>query len=344
MVMSNIINQNTSILEKMMVFMHNSFPVEFSVAPNALFLYKYVELLRTHALGNFKTFIKELSKDGAMLKYLNGHYNIKNSPDENYARELLELFCFGVDNGYDQSDITEMSKAWAGWRVRIVHPTNTFDIFAPESRTTLDGSTNDFNITNLYGVYAFNYQSNFHRNGLKTIFPGKTVPARFGPPWTGANYQLTLNNGNSNSTNTLIACCMAPAASGIMAAVAGYLAYQWDPQHAVTHTGIMAGLVSGLGALLGAIVFWLITGLYFTGMWYLLWVIQYWVGAWRSDPYCAVYHDYAYPNMSIFYSVALLTFVVAFALARSRCCCRSRRRACSLGFRGPSSDCRGEAP
>lgn len=122
--------------------------------------------------------------------------------NENYARELLELFCWGVDNGYDQNDITEMSKAWSGWRVRIVHPTNAFNIFAPESRITLDGS-NNFIVTNLYGVYAFNYQSNFHRNGIKTIFPGKTVPGRFGPPWAAADYQLVLNNGSSNSTNTV---------------------------------------------------------------------------------------------------------------------------------------------
>lgn len=65
----------------------------------------------------------------------------------------------------------------------------------------------------------------------------------------------------SNATSTMVACCMAPAATGIVASVAGYLAYQWDPHHTVAHTGIMAGLVSGLGALLGAIVFWLIIGI-----------------------------------------------------------------------------------
>jgi len=122
--------------------------------------------------------------------------------NENYARELLELFTFGVDNGYDQNDITVMSRAWTGWRVRIVHPTNAFDIFAPESRTTLDGGTNII-VTNLFGVYAFNYQSAFHNNSFKTNFPGKTVPARFGPPWAGVNYQLVLNNGLSISNNTV---------------------------------------------------------------------------------------------------------------------------------------------
>lgn len=126
--MKNIINQNTSIIEKMMVFMHNSFPVEFNVAPNALFLYKYVELLRTHALGNFKTFVKELSKDGAMLKYLNGHYNIKNSPDENYARELQELFTVGKGQvQFTEPDVKAAAKALTGWRVDDATTTVYFD-------------------------------------------------------------------------------------------------------------------------------------------------------------------------------------------------------------------------
>lgn len=125
----NIATQNTSIMEKMILFMHNSYPVEFGVAPNALFLYKYMELLRTHALGNLKTFIKELSKDGAMLKYLNGHYNIKFSPDENYARELQELFSVGKGGTtqYAEVDVKAAAKALTGWRVDDATTTVNFD-------------------------------------------------------------------------------------------------------------------------------------------------------------------------------------------------------------------------
>jgi uncharacterized protein (DUF1800 family) len=118
--------------------------------------------------------------------------------NENYARELLELFCFGVDNGYDQNDITVMSRAWTGWRVEIVHPTNAFNPFAPQSPVTLDGTANTIR-TNLYGVYAFNYQNTFHNISNKTVFPGKTVPARFGSPWAGTNYQLVLTNGSTTN-------------------------------------------------------------------------------------------------------------------------------------------------
>lgn len=125
----NIATQNTSILEKMILFMHNSYPVEFGVAPNALFLYKYLDLLRTHALGNLKSFVKALSKDGAMLKYLNGHYNIKNSPDENYARELQELFTVGKGGAtqFSEADVKAAAKALTGWRVDDATTTVNFD-------------------------------------------------------------------------------------------------------------------------------------------------------------------------------------------------------------------------
>lgn len=116
--MSNIVNQNTSIMEKMILFMSNSFPIELTAAPSTVAAYNYVQLIRTHALGNLKTFIKELSKDGAMLKYLNGHYNTKNSPDENYARELQELFTVGKGTvQFTEADVKAAAKILTGWRV-----------------------------------------------------------------------------------------------------------------------------------------------------------------------------------------------------------------------------------
>lgn len=116
--MENIVNTNTSIIEKMIIFMHNFFPVEFRLTGDPRFSYKYLDLLRTHALGNLKTFVTELSKDGAMLFYLNGHYNIKNSPDENYARELQELFTVGKYGTtiYSETDVQEAAKVLTGWR------------------------------------------------------------------------------------------------------------------------------------------------------------------------------------------------------------------------------------
>ncbi len=103
--------------------------------------------------------------------------------NENYARELLELFTFGVDNGYDQTDVTTMSRCWTGWYVEKVDPTNASNPFASAA-----GGLKSTNI----GVWAFNFRQDHHNTNSKSIFVGKTVPARFGPPWAGRGYQLDV--------------------------------------------------------------------------------------------------------------------------------------------------------
>jgi hypothetical protein len=137
------------------------------------------------------------------LDTVNSKGNGNNIANENYARELLELFTFGVDNGYDQHDITIMSQAWTGWTVKLVDATNEFDPFAPASVTVKPGTTNNPpEIGDHEGVWAFSYSQNNHYSGEKTIFPGKTVPGRFGPPYGGRNYELNLPRGGSTEINT----------------------------------------------------------------------------------------------------------------------------------------------
>jgi len=154
----------------------------------------------------FLDLLKISAESPAMIIYLDtvsSRGDGSNIANENYARELLELFCNGVDNGYDQNDIVAMSKVWTGWRVRLVHPTNEFNPFAPQSSTIIAGSTNlDTNvIANLEGVWTFNYRQDRHNNTAKTIFPGKTVPARFGTPWAGRSYELAFPA--QSGTNTI---------------------------------------------------------------------------------------------------------------------------------------------
>jgi uncharacterized protein (DUF1800 family) len=126
--MKNILNQTMSIQEKMLLFWHNHFVCEESVVGDSRLQYKYINLLRTHCLGNFKTFVKEVTKDPMMLYYLNGHYNIKNSPDENYARELQELFTLGKGaNMWTEDDVKAAAKVITGFRADTVNLTYTFD-------------------------------------------------------------------------------------------------------------------------------------------------------------------------------------------------------------------------
>ncbi|SHG74082.1 DUF1800 domain-containing protein [Winogradskyella jejuensis] len=96
-------------------------------------LYEYYATLEQHALGNFEDFTSAIGTTSAMLLYLNGFQNTKNNPNENYARELYELFTLGVDNGYTQTDITETAKALTGyndrehWTAPITFNENKFD-------------------------------------------------------------------------------------------------------------------------------------------------------------------------------------------------------------------------
>ncbi|MFK7807430.1 MAG: DUF1800 family protein, partial [Saprospiraceae bacterium] len=77
----------------------------------------YYNLLHIHAFGNFKTFVEEIGKTPAMLVYLNGNVNVAEEPNENYARELLELFTLGANNGYTSEDIINVARALTGWKV-----------------------------------------------------------------------------------------------------------------------------------------------------------------------------------------------------------------------------------
>lgn len=101
--------------EKLALFWHNHFVTELDTYVCPSWQYAYHSILQEHALGNFKTFVKEIGKTPAMLFYLNGVQNTRSEPNENYARELYELFTLGVDNGYTQRDIVETARALTGW-------------------------------------------------------------------------------------------------------------------------------------------------------------------------------------------------------------------------------------
>jgi uncharacterized protein (DUF1800 family) len=116
-------------------------------------------------------------------------------PNENYARELLELFTFGVDNGYDQEDIQAMARVWTGWRMNVVDPTNEFNPIAPRTTnviTEFDDPLIWYLPRHFIGVYTCGFFPEFHDDREKVLFAGKRVPARFGPPYEGRDYQLRI--------------------------------------------------------------------------------------------------------------------------------------------------------
>ena len=124
-----MLNQNTSIHEKMVLFWHNHFATETIDINDARYSYKHNALLRKFALGNFKSLVKEITLDPGMLRYLNGYLNNKTSPDENYARELQELFTLGKGpkSNYTESDVKQAAKVLTGYTVNATTITSTFD-------------------------------------------------------------------------------------------------------------------------------------------------------------------------------------------------------------------------
>ena len=113
-----MINQDRSVREKMNLFWHNHFSSESNEVGNSQYVYKHHNLLRTSALGNFKTLVRAITLDPAMLVYLNGQLNTSTAPDENYGRELQELFCCGKGPGsqFTEPDVKEVAKVLTGWR------------------------------------------------------------------------------------------------------------------------------------------------------------------------------------------------------------------------------------
>lgn len=101
--------------ERMTLFWHNHFVTRFEDYACPSWMYTYHQLLQTYALGNFRDFLFEIGKTPAMLVFLNGVQNTRFDPNENYARELYELFSLGQDNGYTQGDIEETARALTGW-------------------------------------------------------------------------------------------------------------------------------------------------------------------------------------------------------------------------------------
>lgn len=110
------INQVRSLEEKMVLFWHNHLVTE-QPGIDPRHLYTYNVTLRKNALGNFKTMIKEITLNAAMLVYLNGNKNTAGAPNENYGRELQELFTIGKgpNSHYTESDVQTAAKVLTGF-------------------------------------------------------------------------------------------------------------------------------------------------------------------------------------------------------------------------------------
>lgn len=120
-----MVQEEPSIREKLTLFWMNHFATEGSIVRNAVYTYKMMSYLREHGLGSFRDMVKQITIEEAMLIYLNGNTNTAGNPNENYARELQELFTIGKGpeagegdyTNYTEQDVQAAAKVLTGWRV-----------------------------------------------------------------------------------------------------------------------------------------------------------------------------------------------------------------------------------
>ena len=138
-----LINQDRSIREKLVMFWVDHFGNETADVGNTNWSYKQHDLIRQYAFGNFKQLVDAISKDISMLRYLNGYLSVASAPDENYGRELLELFTIGKgpDSKYTESDVKEAAKALTGWQI---NGTSYMPIFTSSRHSTVNKTFSSF--------------------------------------------------------------------------------------------------------------------------------------------------------------------------------------------------------
>lgn len=118
-----MINQDRSIREKITLFWANHFSTESDIVAYGNYVFNHHNILRQNGMGNFKQLVRQITTDAGMLRYLNGYLNTKTAPDENFGRELQELFTLGKDSSvkYTEDDVKATAKVLTGWRINAAN-------------------------------------------------------------------------------------------------------------------------------------------------------------------------------------------------------------------------------
>ncbi len=143
--LTRIANTRRPLQEKMTLFWHGLLTSQISEVRDPTAMVAQNELFRAQAFGSFPEMLRAVSQDPAMMVYLNIHGSSRRAPNENYARELMELFALGEGN-YSEDDVREAARAFTGWQVpRTRLEQNVFQLETPVFRPGLfDNGTKSF--------------------------------------------------------------------------------------------------------------------------------------------------------------------------------------------------------
>jgi uncharacterized protein (DUF1800 family) len=129
--------------EKLVLFWHGHFATEFRTVRNSYAMYLQQKLFRDHAAGNFGKLLHGIVHDPAMLRYLDNNRNVKGRPNENLAREIMELFSLGEGN-YSEKDIKEAARALTGYTFRRDGTFQFVSVAHDSGEKTIFGKNGDF--------------------------------------------------------------------------------------------------------------------------------------------------------------------------------------------------------
>ena len=181
------------LVERLTFFWHRHWACSLD-SVDLLFMARQNDLFRRYAdLGanpgaDFRTLAYEVSEDPAMLRYLNGELNRRGRPNENYARELMELFCLGVTDAvrqpnYTEADVRELARALSGWTIDVTDPNNPRGLFTTSRFDT--GSKTFLGRTGTFGsrqavdiVLAHPQHAELHRRGSSGRSSSRGRPTR----------------------------------------------------------------------------------------------------------------------------------------------------------------------
>lgn len=174
-----------SFQERIALFWHNLFATGWHKVDNIALMLNQIDLFRTQGTGGFGDLLVAVSKDPAMSLWLDSVSNNASGssvPNENYAREVMELYSLGVDNGYNQADITQLARALSGWSFVIPAAAKVVN---PASPTSWKASSGTF-----------------------TVYQGQTVAAGSllwwgGTPSNGKVYYMHPNGSKSSEVNSI---------------------------------------------------------------------------------------------------------------------------------------------
>lgn len=138
--------------EKMTLFWHGLFATGFNKCDDPRVITKQINMFRRHGLGSFRELLVELSRDPAMIYWLDNNQSRGDAPNENYGRELLELFSMGIGN-YSEDDVKASARAFTGWTLAPTLPRQPYGRFD----------------------WEFEYRPELHDDSIKT-FLGETGP------------------------------------------------------------------------------------------------------------------------------------------------------------------------